>query len=123
MDNINYWNNFYQYNDNLCPSQFAAFIVNEYPNMKSLIDFGCGSARDTIFFSQFYDKVIGIDSSSEAIKINNEKLKKTKKISFIVLNSKAIILLLLLLLLLINLNKFKKLFSVFSSIACIKNLP
>ena len=83
MDNINYWNNFYQYTDNLCPSQFAAFIVNEYANMKNLIDFGCGSARDTIFFSQYYDKVIGIDSSSEAIKINNKKLKESKKISFL----------------------------------------
>ena len=48
MDNINYWNNFYQNTDNLCPSQFVAFIVNEYPHMKNLIDFVCATARHNL---------------------------------------------------------------------------
>ena len=64
MDNINYWNNFYQYNDNLCPSQFAAFIVNEYANMKNLIDFGCGSARDTSLDNKKISDLLKIDCGS-----------------------------------------------------------
>ena len=38
--------------------------------------------QDTILFSQFYDEVTGIDSSSEAIKLNNKKLKESKNYLF-----------------------------------------
>ena len=44
----------------MLPSQFAVFVANEYPEKNNIIDFGCGSARDTMFLSKFYKKVISI---------------------------------------------------------------
>lgn len=72
MNNINYWNNFYKNRINMLPSQFAIFIANEYPKKNSVVDIGCGSARDTIFLSKLYQKVVGVDASSEIININKK---------------------------------------------------
>jgi SAM-dependent methyltransferase len=83
MDNINYWNNFYKNSQNLLPSQFAVFIASEYPDKKNLIDFGCGSARDTFFLSKLYKKVIGIDASSEIINSNNMSQNTKKNLTFL----------------------------------------
>ena len=78
MFNINYWNNFYKNKFNMIPSQFAVFVANEYPEKNNVIDFGCGSARYTLFLAKFYKKVIGIDASSEII-TRNKKLKNSNK--------------------------------------------
>ena len=83
MDNINYWNNFYKNSHNLLPSQFAVFIASEYPDKKNLIDFGCGSGRDTFFLSKLYKKVIGIDASSEIINSNNMSQNTKKNLTFL----------------------------------------
>ena len=78
MFNINYWNNFYKNKFNMIPSQFAVFVANEYPEKNNVIDFGCGSGRDTLFLAKFYKKVIGIDASGEII-ARNKKLKNSNK--------------------------------------------
>ena len=78
MFNINYWNNFYKNKINMLPTQFAVFVANEYPEKNNVIDFGCGSGRDTLFLAKFYKKVIGIDASSEII-ARNKKLKNSNK--------------------------------------------
>ena len=78
MFNINYWNNFYKNKINMLPTQFAVFVANEYPEKNKVIDFGCGSGRDTLFLAKFYKKVIGIDASSEII-ARNKKLKNSNK--------------------------------------------
>ena len=83
MELKNYWDNFYKSKFNLLPSQFAVFVANEYPEKKSLIDFGCGLARDTIFFKKFYENVIGIDSSSQAINLNKNLEKSFKNLTFL----------------------------------------
>ena len=86
MKNYNYWNKFYGSFYNLLPTQFAIFIANEYQGQHTLIDFGCGSGRDTFFFSKYYKNVIGIDSSSEVINRNNLEKKNIKNLSFIIDN-------------------------------------
>ena len=78
MFNTNYWNNFYKNKINMLPTQFAVFVANEYPEKNKVIDFGCGSGRDTLFLAKFYKKVIGIDASSEII-ARNKKLKNSNK--------------------------------------------
>lgn len=78
MFNTNYWNNFYKNKINMLPLLFAVFVANEYPEKTNVIDFGCGSARDTLFLAKFYKKVIGIDASSE-ITAKNKKLKNSNK--------------------------------------------
>ena len=78
MFNINYWNNFYKNKINMLPTQFAVFVANEYPEKNNVIDFGCGSGRDTLFLAKFYKKVIGIDASNEII-ARNKKLKNSNK--------------------------------------------
>lgn len=83
MNNINYWNNFYKKKIEMLPSQFAIFIASEYPNKYNLIDFGCGSARDTIFFSKLYNKVIAIDASSEIINKNKKSLSFRDNVIFL----------------------------------------
>ena len=85
MFDINYLNNFYKKEINLLPSQFAVFVASEYPEKNNIIDFGCGSARDTLFLSKFYKKVIGIDASTQII-AKNKKLERTKKNTVFLLN-------------------------------------
>ena len=86
MKNYNYWNKFYSSCYNILPTQFAIFIANEYQGQHTLIDFGCGSGRDTFFFSKYYKNVIGIDASSEVINRNNLEKKNIKNLSFIIDN-------------------------------------
>ena len=84
MKNFNYWNKFYGNFYHFLPTQFATFIANEYQGKHTLIDFGCGSGRDTFFFSKYYKNVIGIDSSSEVINRNNLEKTHTNNISFMI---------------------------------------
>ena len=83
MELKDYWNDFYKNKLNLLPSQFAVFVANEYPEKKNLIDFGCGSARDTFFFKKFYENVIGIDASSQIINLNQNSKKTFKNLTFL----------------------------------------
>lgn len=86
MKNYDYWNKFYGNFYQFLPTQFAIFIANEYQGQNTLIDFGCGSGRDTFFFSKYYKNVIGIDASSEVINRNNLEKKNIKNLSFIIDN-------------------------------------
>lgn len=81
MKNNEYWNNFYsdaklrgRLHD--CPSQFAAFVVNEFADTKPIIfDLACGNGRDSNFFSTYGFYTTGIDSSESAVKFCQEKYK------------------------------------------------
>jgi ubiquinone/menaquinone biosynthesis C-methylase UbiE len=65
-----HWNEFYSQVDerlNL-PSQFAAFVANEFHGIaQTILDIGCGNGRDANFFASIGFQVIGIDASDEAI--------------------------------------------------------
>jgi SAM-dependent methyltransferase len=64
-----YWNVFYSRSSApLAPSQFAAFVANEYPDHPLIIDVGCGNGRDALFFMHLGYQTIAIDASDEAIR-------------------------------------------------------
>lgn len=67
-----YWNSFYSNNltiRKLPPSQFSVFVLSLISDINYIIDFGCGSGRDTKFLGQFSDNTIGIDLSNSAIEL------------------------------------------------------
>jgi tellurite methyltransferase len=75
-----YWDSFYSTWQESAPSQFAAFIAGTiYPNSNfSIIDFGCGNGRDTIFFDKYGFNVKASDRSNVAISRLEEKFKALK---------------------------------------------
>jgi cyclopropane fatty-acyl-phospholipid synthase-like methyltransferase len=50
------------------PSQFAVFVAGELENAHSVIEFGCGTGRDAIFFASRGHQVMGVDASHQAVK-------------------------------------------------------
>ena len=66
-----YWDEFYsglQASELRPPSQFAAFCIGEVAKPDTVIvDIGCGTGRDALFFSSHGYHVVGVDASSEAI--------------------------------------------------------
>lgn len=49
------------------PSQFAAFVAGELHEAYRIIDVGCGTGRDAMFFAGFGHEVVGIDASSTTV--------------------------------------------------------
>lgn len=50
------------------PSQFAVFVAGELDSSHQVIEFGCGTGRDAIFFATRGHQVIGVDGSPQAVK-------------------------------------------------------
>jgi SAM-dependent methyltransferase len=70
-----YWNDFYAgaaTTSRPLPSQFAAFVAGELDRPHHVIEFGCGSGRDSVFFSSHGHRVTGVDSSEIAVKACRE---------------------------------------------------
>jgi SAM-dependent methyltransferase len=64
-----YWDQYYASSADLVrpvPSQFAAFVAGELPGPQRLIEFGCGTGRDALFFASYGHQVIAIDASRAA---------------------------------------------------------
>ena len=82
MDTKSYWNKFYKeiYNDKYqtVPSQFAIFVLNELITNKinTLVEYGCGTGKDAIFFSANDINVNAIDSSISAIEFARRRSEK-----------------------------------------------
>lgn len=69
VDNINYWNQYY--NSGAAPleaSSFAKYVLENYlePSCR-LLELGCGNGRDSLYFGANGIQVIGIDSSKQVI--------------------------------------------------------
>ncbi|NUO77440.1 MAG: class I SAM-dependent methyltransferase [Lysobacter sp.] len=65
-----YWNSYYGHADGMsaiAPSQFAAFLMGELAPGSMVVDLGCGTGRDTLFFAQQGLNVVGVDASQVAI--------------------------------------------------------
>lgn len=63
-----YWNEYYSARmEPSVPSQFAAFVLNEFRKSEQFVDIGCGDGRDALFFASFGKPVLGIDGSTEAV--------------------------------------------------------
>lgn len=76
-----YWKKFYrkdsEASDLLPPSQFAAFVAGIITTRDlTVIDYGCGTGRDSVFLSNYVNRVIAVDQvnsihSDVVIKNNN----------------------------------------------------
>ncbi len=63
-----YWNDYYsRVSRKAPPSQFAAFVANEFGDRDLVVDVGCGNGRDTLFFAQLGFDTLGIDAAQAAI--------------------------------------------------------
>lgn len=65
-----YWNRYYGARRSPVPnipSQFAAFTAMEVTPETTIVDVGCGSGRDSLFFAGAGFKVLGVDASSAAV--------------------------------------------------------
>lgn len=84
--NEKYWNKFYSNvkssRELTFPSQFAAFTIGEKNKEDCLIEIGCGTGRDSLFFSNFFNNVYAYDKSSVVIKKNIRKFKNIKNLKF-----------------------------------------
>ena len=74
MARPSYWDEYYRHRTvPVVPSQFAVFVHGELTEGSSIIDIGCGSGRDSIFFAQCGLDVLGIDQSPIAIDTCNRR--------------------------------------------------
>jgi cyclopropane fatty-acyl-phospholipid synthase-like methyltransferase len=70
-DRTGYWDRYYAARSTAqrpLPSQFATFVAGELAGPHRVIEFGCGTGRDAIFFASYGHDVIGVDASAEAVK-------------------------------------------------------
>lgn len=49
------------------PSQFAVFVAGELTGPRRIIEFGCGTGRDSLFFASYGHQVVAIDGSLQAV--------------------------------------------------------
>lgn len=69
-DRREHWDGFYRSTDwrgLKPPSQFGAFVIGELTESTLLVDVGCGSGRDALFFASQGVEVVGVDASAVAI--------------------------------------------------------
>jgi SAM-dependent methyltransferase len=75
-DSTIYWNEFYSSKATAqldLPSQFAVFVLNEIDRNSLIIDVGCGTGRDSLFFASRGARVIGVDASHSAVELCRSK--------------------------------------------------
>ena len=71
MSNNNYWDVYYTKTDlPVVPSQFASFCALEFKEFDQVVEFGFGNGRDLLFFSNFFNSVVGLDSSTTATNLS-----------------------------------------------------
>ena len=81
----NHWEDYYKTKKNnsvwqTFPSQFAIFTLSNVKEKNSLLEIGCGNGRDSLFFSNYFNNVLCVDYSSNAIDIINKKISKKNNI-------------------------------------------
>jgi SAM-dependent methyltransferase len=65
-----YWEHYYEGAKTASrpvPSQFAVFVAGELAEPYRVIEFGCGTGRDSLFFAAHGHEVIAIDGSAAAV--------------------------------------------------------
>ncbi len=82
--NKEYWDRYYsaEIKDLTGPSQFACFVLNEFPALRQIIDIGCGNGRDSAFFATYGKNVIGLDNSEKVILGNKDKYNRQRNLDF-----------------------------------------
>ena len=77
-DRALYWDDFYAAaaDDRIpLPSQFAVFVAGELTEPHRVVEFGCGTGRDAIFFAGRGHEVIGVDASPQAVKTSEARAR------------------------------------------------
>lgn len=76
-DDTTYWNKIYsKKTESGEPSLFAKEAERYMKPASTVVDLGCGSGRDSLFFARCNHKVLAVDLSSEAIRIINQTAPK-----------------------------------------------
>jgi malonyl-CoA O-methyltransferase len=80
----NNWSSSYDSDNNLTRDLDALILRNEFANTKFdfVLEAGCGTGKNTVFFSEIADKVYAIDFSERMISKAKEKVK-SKNVVFI----------------------------------------
>ena len=65
--NRGYWNEFYKNLNISVPSQFCVMVAIEISKNATILEFGCGNGRDSLYLASQGYKVAAIDLSEEAI--------------------------------------------------------
>lgn len=71
-----HWRQYYSKISLRGPSQFAALTLQEFTKSDLILDLGCGDGRDSLFFSLYGHRVLGIDPVPEAIKAAEESKER-----------------------------------------------
>ena len=68
-----YWREFYRQRHSLVPSQFCALVASEIDFQATVVDWGSGNGRDSLFFAAQGHTTIAMDLSAEAVKISDHE--------------------------------------------------
>jgi cyclopropane fatty-acyl-phospholipid synthase-like methyltransferase len=87
-DRTSYWDDYYAKagDDRIpLPSQFAVFVAGELEAPHRIVEFGCGTGRDAIFFASRRHHVVGVDASPQAVKTCETRARNAGlEVSFVV---------------------------------------
>ena len=70
-----YWREFYKQRHSLVPSQFCALVASEIDSRATVVDWGSGNGRDTLFFAAQGHMTIAMDLSPEAVRISDHEAR------------------------------------------------
>ena len=70
-----YWKEFYKQRHSLVPSQFCALVASEIDTSSTVVDWGSGNGRDTLFFAAQGHMMIAMDLSTEAVKVGDHEAR------------------------------------------------
>lgn len=65
--NEEYWDSFYKNLKLSVPSQFCTMVAVELPKTTTVIEFGCGNGRDSLYLASQGIKITAMDLSEQAI--------------------------------------------------------
>ena len=74
--NKRYWEQFYRQNLLLVPSQFCAMVSTEVGKEPTMVEFGCGNGRDSLYFGSQRHQVFAMDLAHEAIQACKDKAQE-----------------------------------------------
>lgn len=64
-----YWREFYKQRHSLVPTQFCALVASEIASHSTIVDWGSGNGRDSLFFAAQGHMMLAMDLSTEAVEI------------------------------------------------------
>ena len=71
-----YWNDFYSKSFIDVPSQFCVSITSDHPKKKTIVEFGSGAGRDSLYLASIGYIAVAMDLSVEAVEKCNNAMQK-----------------------------------------------